>query len=213
MVPLKHLKLASVLVVLALALIVPHGQASYTEPFWIKGRISSAVVEQRFSDLNFTVCYVFNMTVAESNASWIASYPVEASVVAPSPLFILKGKPVEGGIYNFSGFAVNLREAEVPSGWFIVTGVEGTSFGESDLVAMFRIVIGIMGSVMGYIVKTVVQLIYVGVGYEVPELAITLVMVGLMMFFLFKYYKVISVLILLVLGFLVVSGVASLIHL
>lgn len=174
------------------------------EPTWIVGRVSSSVTEERY---NMILYYKFNFSIADSNNS--LTIGDEVTVILATTLM---QKPVENLFYNFSGYINELQTDDIPEGVFIVEAVNSQTF-ENDWIFYFTQIVNIISGVTRQIVDTICELIYVGIGYQVPAMIVTLIIVGLCFYFLVKHYKSIGLLLAIAVIFLVVSGVFNMLRL
>jgi hypothetical protein len=174
-----------------------------SESVWVTGRISTAVSEERYDMLY----YSFNFTVWDSNGTFQIGETLPT--LLPSTLM---PKPAEDTAYNFTGIINNIAD-DIPDGTFVVGWINTNTPSEFDWIVLVRMLVDAVSSVMHGIVTTIVQVIFIGTGYQVPEAIVTLVLAGFAFYFLLKFYKTLGLLFVLILAFLVLSGFANLVRL
>jgi hypothetical protein len=172
---------------------------------WVTGRVSSVVSENRY-DLD--AYYVFNFTMMDSNGT--VGMGQDKLTVMPTNLTVTA--PTENSFYNFTGHVVEVQTGEVPLGTFVVTAINTAKAG-TDYLVLFRYLVGVISSVMAGIVYAITQIIFIGTGYMVPEAIVTMILAASFLYTIFKYRKFLGLMFILILGFLVVSGLANLIRL
>jgi len=70
-----------------------------------------------------------------------------------------------------------------------------------------------LSSVMAGIAQTIVNLVFLIFGYEIPEIIVTAVLVGFSAFFVIKNLKTLSIVLVIVVVFLIMSGSANVLRL
>jgi len=177
--------------------------SALTEPIWIVGRVSTSVSEQRY---NMVLYYQFNMTLMDSNVSQPFGTPIVVIM-----LTTMMQTPMQDAIYNFTGRIVDVQTDDIPVGFFIVEQVNTQT--QVDWVdAVFQFV-SLLSSVVRLITDEISQLLYTYFGVQIPSFVWTLIIVGLSFYFVVKHWKAIGIILVLVLGFLAVSGVANILRL
>jgi hypothetical protein len=177
---------------------------SVSQPIWVTGRISSVVNENRY-DLD--PYYVFNFTMMDSNGT--VGMGEDRLTIMPTNLTVTA--PTENSFYNFTGYVVEVQTGEVPLGTFVVTAINMRA--ETDYLLVVQYLVGAISGVMRGIVYAIAQVIFIGTGYAIPETLITLILAVSLLYCIFKYRKFLGLMFILILGFLVVSGLANLIRL
>lgn len=177
--------------------------SALTESMWIVGRVSTPVVEQRY---NMLLYYQFNMTLMDSNVS----QPFGTSVTVIL-LTTMMQTPMQDAIYNFTGRIIDVQTDDVPQGFFVVEQVN-TQTGVDWVDAIFW-GISILSGVVRLITDEISLLVYTYSGVQIPSFVWTLIIVGLAFYFVIKHWKAIGVILVLVLCFLAVSGVANILRL
>ena len=197
------LKSAALIVILMVMLCFVKTSSALTEPMWIVGRVSTPVTEQRY---NMVLYYEFNFTLMDSNVSM----PFGSSVVAIMPTTMMQ-TPMQNAIYNFTGRIVDVQTNDIPAGFFIVDQVNTqTQVDWGDAVFQF---ISIVSGVVRLITDEISQLLYTYLGIQVPSFVWTIIIIGLALYFVIKHWKAIGLILILVLVFLAVSGVANILRL
>ena len=178
-----------------------------TEQFWIEGEITTPVSEAIYDSDHF---WTFNLTVANTNGSLYVSVSSEIPVVCWKALAdVLE----QGKFYNFSGAVNDVQVGEKPIGAFLVSNVNVQEDGFNSWSEAFWAVVETLSSVFKGLVITIVALLAFFLDVHVPELGVTLLLVGFLSFFIIKNIKALSLVFLIVLAFLIFSGSANIVRL
>jgi hypothetical protein len=197
--------LKNIWILLLLILILPLPVAfAVSSPIWVTGRISSVVSENRY-DLD--PYYVFNFTMMDSNGT--VGMGQDKLTIMPTNLSLMV--PTQNSFYNFTGHIVEVQTGEVPLGTFVVETINVNA--ETDYFLFVRYLVEAISGVMKGIVYAIAQVIFIGTGYMVPEAVITIILAVSFLYCIFKYRKFLGLMFILILVFLVVSGLANLIRL
>lgn len=178
--------------------------SALSEPMWVVGRVSTPLTDEMYDGIHY---YRFNLTVSDSNGS----LTMGDEIVVVGETTIVFGLE-EDSYYNFTGWINDVQTGEVPEGYFIVSSLEETTT-HADWLELFWEVIGMLSGVVAGIADAIVTFIYIGVGYEVPTVAVTAALFGLFVWLLLKHYKTFGLLFALIVGYLVLSGGANLLRL
>jgi hypothetical protein len=170
----------------------------------VTGRISSVVSENRY-DLD--PYYVFNFTMMDSNGT--VEMGEDKLAIMPTNLTVTA--PTQNSFYNFTGHIVEVQTGEIPLGTFVVEAINTNA--ETDYLLFVQYLVGAISGVMKGIVYAIAQVIFIGTGYMVPEAIITIILAVAFLYCILKYRKVLGLIFILILAFLVVSGLANLVRL
>jgi len=176
------------------------------EVCWVEGTINTPVSQANYDMINY---YVFNLSVANTNGSVVAGSDIP---VACALSLVPVGMTLQqGGFYNFTGAINTVQTGEFPVGTFNVTKVN-VAAGRTwwDIIVE---VIKMLSSVMSGIASTICALIQLGTGWLVPEIAVTIALVALLTYVIIKNIKTLSIVFIVVIVFLIVSGGANFIRL
>lgn len=194
-------------ILLSLMFLAPiQTSSAITEPMWIDGTITGPVTEDIFDTNQF---WVFNFTVSNTNRTDLVAIN---SVVKVLCWKALGGGFEEDGFYSFNGRIVDVQVGDKPLGSFVVASVNSQNGGSTIWDQLLEIFGFIMQIIPG-IVKGIVQLVEMLTGIVIPELLITILLIVLPLWFVLKNLKTLSILLVIVFGFLVFGSGINLIQL
>jgi len=190
------------LVLLVPMLLIP--TSALSDSLWVVGQVSTTPTEEIYGSEHY---WQFNFTVGDTNRTDLVAVGTNITVLCWTEI----GTIQDQAYYNFSGAINDVQVDEIPQGVFIVLEIIGTTT-PTDWAAIFKLVVEIFSSVMRGIASTIVLLVALATGIMIPAWLVTLVLVVILFGSLLKYAKTIGFLMIIILGFLVVSGGADLLR-
>lgn len=171
---------------------------SLTEPLWVDGSVTSSVSEDIFDTEQY---WVFNFSVTNTNRTDLVELNQNIQVLCPKNL---SSNLVQGGFYNFSGVIVDVQTTEKPQGSFVVSQINVKGY--SDWVQVLIDIITVFSGLVSGIAYGLGEVIFIVFGVVVPELVITAVIIAALAWLIISHLKTLSLLLVIVIFFLLVSG-------
>lgn len=170
------------------------------ETVWIVARVTSTPVAVMYDlGTEITTFWEFNITVLETNNT---SLTVNTNLTAITNQTF--SAPTINVLYNFTGH-VTPGQGQVLAGTFIITKTEASTSG----VDWWSLIMGVFNAVSGVVQwmgEAIAQVIYLFTGFAVPTWIIAAVVVIISLYTLFRHWKAIALILVVILAFLATSG-------